>query len=193
MKTDYTISDFVADVRAPTPSAAAELVVKDKRDVKKTLQFFEVRLGSEVLQILQEGRTQLSHLNKRLKDPRKRIEEDFLRVDDLSNRFLFLTSWIVKTKREKHLHLNESLFLRNPNQKVKHLRQSISRGWKASPAKHQALDRNLATEVRGEDGTIGFVESLFPFFKEDTASLERSLLLKFWEIRTRWKKRIGWK
>jgi len=54
-ETDYTISDFVADVRAPTPSAAAELVVKDKRDVKNTLQFLEVRLGSEVLQTLQEG------------------------------------------------------------------------------------------------------------------------------------------
>jgi exodeoxyribonuclease VII large subunit len=102
----------VADLRAPTPSAAAELVVKDKRDVKNTLQFLEVRLGSEVLQTLQEGRTHLSHLNKRLKDPKKRIEEDFLKVDDLFNRFLFLASWIVNTKREKHLHLYEGLFLR---------------------------------------------------------------------------------
>jgi exodeoxyribonuclease VII large subunit len=125
-ETDYTISDFVADVRAPTPSAAAELVVKDKRDVKNTLQFLEARLGSEILQILQEGGTHLSHLNKRLKDPGKRIEEDFLKVDDLFNRFLFLTSWIVKRKREKHLHLYEGLFLRNPNQKVKSLRRLIS-------------------------------------------------------------------
>ena len=158
-ETDYTISDFVADVRAPTPSAAAELVVKDKRDVKNTLQFLEVRLGSEVLQILQEGRTQLSHLNQRLKDPRKRIEEDFLRVDDLSNRFLFLTSWIVKTKREKYLHLNEGLFFRNPNQKVKHLRQSIL---EVKRRLLQNIKHSIEIWRQKLEGRMGQLDSLSP-------------------------------
>lgn len=158
-ETDYTISDFVADVRAPTPSAAAELVVKDKRDVKNTLQFLEVRLGSEVLQILQEGRTHLSHLNKRLKDPRKRIEEGFLKVDDLSNRFLFLTSWIIKTKREKHLHLYEGLFLRNPNQKVKHLRQSIS---EAERRLLQNIKHSIEIWRQKLEGRMGQLDSLSP-------------------------------
>jgi exodeoxyribonuclease VII large subunit len=158
-ETDYTISDFVADVRASTPSAAAELVVKDKRDVKNTLQFLEVRLGSEILQVLQEGRTHLSHLNKRLKDPRKRIEEDFLRVDDLSNRFLFLTSWIVKTKREKYLHLYEGLFLRNPNQKVKHLRQSIS---EAERRLLQNIKHSIEIWRQKLEGRMGQLDSLSP-------------------------------
>jgi exodeoxyribonuclease VII large subunit len=158
-ETDYTISDFVADVRAPTPSAAAELVVKDKRDVKNTLQFLEVRLGSDVLQILQEGRTHLSHLNKRLKDPRKRIEEGFLKVDDLSNRFLFLTSWIIKTKREKHLHLYEGLFLRNPNQKVKHLRQSIS---EAERRLLQNIKHSIEIWRQKLEGRMGQLDSLSP-------------------------------
>jgi len=158
-ETDYTISDFVADVRAPTPSAAAELVVKDKRDVKNTLQFLEVRLGSEVLQILQEGRTHLSHLNKRLKDPRKRIEEDFLKVDDLSNRFLFLTSWIVKTKREKHLHLYEGLFLRNPNQKVKNLRRFISETEKRLL---QNIKHSIEIWRQKLQGRMGQLDSLSP-------------------------------
>jgi exodeoxyribonuclease VII large subunit len=158
-ETDYTISDFVADVRAPTPSAAAELVVKDKRDVKNTLRFLEVRLGSEVLQILQEGRTHLSHLNKRLKDPRKRIEEDFLKVDDLSNRFLFLTSWIVNTKREKHLHLYEGLFLRNPNQKVKHLRRFIS---EAERRLLQNIKHSIEIWRQRLEGRTGQLDSLSP-------------------------------
>jgi exodeoxyribonuclease VII large subunit len=158
-ETDYTISDFVADVRAPTPSAAAELVVRDKKEIKNTLRFLEGRLGNEVLQILQEGRTHLSHLNKRLKDPRKRIEEDFLKVDDLSNRFLFLTSWIVNTKREKHLHLYEGLFLRNPNQKVKSLRRLISEN-----EKHilQTVKHLIELWRQRLQGRIGQLDSLSP-------------------------------
>ena len=158
-ETDYTISDFVADLRAPTPSAAAELVVKDKRDVKNTLQFLEVRLGSEVLQTLQEGRTHLSHLNKRLKDPKKRIEEDCLKVDDLFNRFLFLASWIVNTKREKHLHLYEGLFLRNPNQKVKHLRRFIS---ETERRLLQNIKHSIEIWRQRLEGKMGQLDSLSP-------------------------------
>ena len=138
-ETDYTISDFVADLRAPTPSAAAELVVRDKREVKNTIHYLEDRLESQILQILQENRTDLSHLRKMLIDPRKKIEEYFLRVDDLVNRFHFLVSWTLKRKREKHFHLSESLDIRNPNQKIKNLRLFISESRKASGTEHQTL------------------------------------------------------
>ena len=63
-ETDYTISDFVADLRAPTPSAAAELVVKDKRELKNTLYHLSYRLESQMAQTLQEHRTHLNHLRK---------------------------------------------------------------------------------------------------------------------------------
>jgi exodeoxyribonuclease VII large subunit len=158
-ETDYTISDFVADLRAPTPSAAAELVVKDKKSLKNTLHFLETRLGSEVLQILQQGKTHLSHLKKRLKDPRKRIEEVFLKMDDLFNRFLFLTSWIVNRKREKHLHLNEGLFLRNPNQKVKHLRHFISETEKRLL---QNIKHSFELWRQRLEGKMGQLDSLSP-------------------------------
>jgi len=158
-ETDYTISDFVADLRAPTPSAAAELVVKDKREIKNTLRFLDSRLGNEVSQIFQEGRTHLSHLKKRLKDPRKTIEEYFLRVEDLFNRFVFLSSWIVNRKREKHLHLHECLLLRSPNQKMKSLRRFISENEKRllQTAKH-----SIESWRQRLEGMMGQLESLSP-------------------------------
>ncbi|MGQ9647345.1 MAG: exodeoxyribonuclease VII large subunit [Thermodesulfobacteriota bacterium] len=154
-ETDYTISDFVADVRAPTPSAAAELAVKDKRDIKKMISFWEERLENEILQIFREVRTHLLHIQKRLKDPRKGIEESFSRLGDLFNRFLFLTSWTVNRKMEKYLHLHESLLLRNPSQKVKHSRRFISEAEKrlVQNIKHsiEILRQRLETRMKQLD------------------------------------------
>ena len=68
-ETDYTISDFVADLRAPTPSAAAELVVRDKREISNTLHVLGYRLENQMVQRLQERRTHLNHLEKVLGTP----------------------------------------------------------------------------------------------------------------------------
>jgi exodeoxyribonuclease VII large subunit len=158
-ETDYTISDFVADLRAPTPSAAAELVVRDKKEVKNTIHYLEDRLENQILQILQENRMGLSHLRKMLKDPRKRVEEYFLRVDDLANRFLFLVEWALKRKREKHLHLSESLAIRNPNQKIKNLKFFVSEN-------RNHLEQNIrhSIEIQREKikGVLGKLDSLSP-------------------------------
>jgi len=125
-ETDYTIADFVADLRAPTPSAAAELVVRDRREIENTLHYLEGRLKSQILQTLQEYRVHLSHLIKIFKEPGKKVEQYFLRVDDFVSRLQFFAAWTLKRKKEKCLHLSESLLFRSPLQRVKSLRSIVS-------------------------------------------------------------------
>jgi len=121
-ETDYTISDFVADLRAPTPSAAAELVVREKREIENTLRYLRTRLEGRTLDVFQRHRTKLSHFRRTLISPKKRVENYLLRVDDLVNRFSILLAWILKREREKCSHLSERVYLRSPLSEVEHLR-----------------------------------------------------------------------
>ena len=79
---DFTIADFVADLRAPTPSAAAELVVRRQEDLQLTLQRLAVALRQRFLSLLQQGKERRRLLAARLGDPRRRVNDLRLRLDD---------------------------------------------------------------------------------------------------------------
>jgi len=71
---DFTIADFVADVRAPTPSAAAEIVVPKKEELLYQVNNTTIRLHRAVQKCMQQLRLHLGHLTQRLVDPRERIK-----------------------------------------------------------------------------------------------------------------------
>lgn len=87
-ETDFTIADFVADVRAPTPSAAAELVVRNKSELHAALQAFAQRLQGVMRHRLEVLRARLETYRQRrvLKDPRARVRLLEQRLDDVNLR-----------------------------------------------------------------------------------------------------------
>ncbi len=85
-ETDYTIADFVADLRAPTPSAAAEVVVKSEAAFLENLFMLESSLRRSVRQMLERGRAVVREQMRLLGDPRRRLDQLSQRVDDLLHR-----------------------------------------------------------------------------------------------------------
>ncbi len=85
---DFTISDFVADLRAPTPSAAAEVVAKSEQELLEKLKFYSKSLRLLCYQRIESYKKQVRHSQQRLLDPRKYLRDSILRLDDWNQRLI---------------------------------------------------------------------------------------------------------
>ncbi len=87
---DFCISDFVADLRAPTPSAAAEMLARDNRELQQQLLQYRARLHSAWHQRCQRWQLRLSQLQQRLPSPQRLLETRAQRFDELQQRLPIL-------------------------------------------------------------------------------------------------------
>jgi exodeoxyribonuclease VII large subunit len=100
-ETDFTISDFTADVRAATPSAAAELVIAPKADFEEMLGTLASRLAGAVQTRALESRNRLLHASHTpsLRDPRTIVERPRRRVEQVSATLGRLTTGSLQAQR----------------------------------------------------------------------------------------------
>lgn len=96
---DFTISDFVADLRAPTPSAAAELVVANTTEVIEKLKNFKMRLWKSITSKLETYQLKIVNLERLLGDPSKSLSSYQQKIADLKWK---LNTLIQTNIREKH-------------------------------------------------------------------------------------------
>ena len=87
-ETDFTICDFVADLRAPTPSAAAELIVPQRSELVARLNALQQRMMAGFSRHLNDCQKQLSDLRERLKDPRRFVVNLQIGLDELRDRLV---------------------------------------------------------------------------------------------------------
>jgi len=143
---DYTIADFVADLRAPTPSAAAELVVKNKAELAAEVDNLSRRLEYSMRHILGEFRSRVEGLSRAVKDPSMLLGYLVQRVDDLYERLnrSFLTG--MMQRRERLASMTNHLRLTNPEVELERCRERLLRlSARLDTAMRGILDQNRET------------------------------------------------
>ena len=138
-ETDYTIADFVADLRAPTPSAAAEMVVESEENFRVAIGALESRLVRSVKQMLEHVRSSLRENMRILGDPRRRLEQFSQRLDDLVHRMAMEIGHQVQRDRARLTALAAGLDHLNPL-------AILSRGY--------SITRNDATGIVLKDAAL---------------------------------------
>jgi len=113
-ETDFTIADFVADLRAPTPSVAGEFAVPVKSELKERLQMLYKRLCLRLHLHIKQHFNYIEKLIKRLIHPKKKLDDAKLRLDDYSSRLYKEFNRYVKARQEQTSWLKRRLDNKNP-------------------------------------------------------------------------------
>ena len=165
---DFTIADFVADLRAPTPTAAAQLAVPDGRAWLQSLARIEQRLLAGGQRVLRDASTTLSQLGQRMRlaSPAVRVAHAAQRLDDLEQRLARAAQATLLARRHDTAELSHRLLAASPAARVQAgvargaalsvrlefaMRESLSRGLHRLDLASRTLDAvsPLATLRRG--------------------------------------------
>jgi exodeoxyribonuclease VII large subunit len=150
---DFTIADFVADMRAPTPSAAAELVVRDRLELLKRVAGYGDRAVLAVRTVLRSLRARVEAERRGLLDPTALVARAMQRRDDLEMRLRLAQVNRLKFKWSAVESLRQDLLLRSPLQRIQqgltllpHLRMRLQQRMKvALELWRRSFEESIAT------------------------------------------------
>jgi exodeoxyribonuclease VII large subunit len=135
-ETDFTITDFVADVRAATPSVAMELAVPLKKDLAYTTSNLSERLQQRTIQILHQSKNDFLEKTERIKSPRQALQLQREQMEDLGVRLNRSRNLNQKMQHDILASLNQRLVHKNPINGVSEFKNILFE-------KHQRTSRAL--------------------------------------------------
>ncbi|MBS6600472.1 MAG: exodeoxyribonuclease VII large subunit [Clostridium sp.] len=115
-ETDFTISDFVSDLRAATPSQGAEIAVPLEEDLYLNIKGAEEFLNREITSLLLKEKEKVKSLEKilKLQSPKEKIVNSYIEVDNLKNRLESILLSKIHIEKEKLKGINNLLMASNP-------------------------------------------------------------------------------
>jgi len=152
-ETDFTISDFVADLRAATPTAAAELAVPHALELRQHAAQLRVRLAQAVLGKVRQERERLNRLagHPYLRDPKRQLSEPAQRLDRLREQLAFRMESRLRREAERTADLRHRILRFHPRQQLGlasgRLEQMATRLSQAAGMRHRASAHRLAVAV----------------------------------------------
>ncbi|MFC5577633.1 exodeoxyribonuclease VII large subunit [Lysobacter niabensis] len=160
-ETDFSLSDFAADLRAPTPSVAAELLVPSRDDLARRLRALDARLRNLQLQRLRGAMQRADRAGLRLNALRPRARLDALcrrQVDALRR---LAAAWQRRLERERARvrHADAVLRAAHPQRRIARLRERLAA---LSPRPQGAIVRRLGNETLRLRGLARSLEAVSP-------------------------------
>ena len=113
-ETDFTICDFVADMRAATPTAAAELACTDIASLKNQFNHLKNQLNKQINLVLQQRAQMLDYLARRLVSPAQQLARQSIQIKQLKHRMDIALQRHMQLQQQHLLRLNNSLSQLNP-------------------------------------------------------------------------------
>lgn len=135
-ETDYTIADFTADMRAPTPTAAAEMAIPNKSDLQYHLKDRRRKLLNDMLHQVQSARQTIDFISRRLKHPQERLKQMNSRLDNLTGGLQSSTHNRVDQVKGRLMYLILRLAQATPQKKLANLKQ-----------KHEIIHNKLQNNI----------------------------------------------
>jgi exodeoxyribonuclease VII large subunit len=124
---DFTIADFVADLRAPTPSAAAELLSPDGEDILNQFEGFEILLTEAVGRKIQQLRQRAEYLKKRLRHPGHKLQEQSQHLDHLDIRLRRAIDSRLEQQRQRMNRVQSQLARVHPGEAIGDYHKLVAR------------------------------------------------------------------
>ena len=156
---DYTIADFVADLRAPTPSAAAEMVVKNKEDILRHLGTLYQGLLYAQKTFLGKKRERINSLSARVFSPEREIGRYFQRLDDVEVRLKNAIKIIIKDRQHHVEKLIKDISSFNPEHRIQLFKHKLDTSMKSI---FKNFSHILALKKEGFQGVVARLDSLSP-------------------------------